>query len=318
MKILVNIPAFNEEATIGKVIQSIPKSLLWHEVVVQVVDDGSRDTTVQVSQEAWCDRVVSHEFNQWIGRAFRTAVENFLSSGADIMVNIDADGQFDTADIPSLVTPIIEHHADIVIGSRFSGKEASNIPWIKSFLNQIIAWVVGSLMWHKIDDLTCGFRAYSREALLRLNLTSSYTYTQETIIDAFGKNLRILWIPISVKYFEGRQSRVVKTIYSYIMRSLMIILRTVRDVRPLVFFGVPGLIFMGIWLVLFGVFFYHYLVEFQTTPYRTWLIISGASFLIWLLFLVFASIADMIRRHGRVNDEILYMMKREYYNKQQQ
>ncbi len=161
------------------------------------------------------------------------------------MVNIDADGQFDTDDIPALLQPIIDHKADIVIGSRFSGKSAKDMPWIKNFLNRVIANVVGWLMGKKIDDLTCGFRAYSRESLLRLSLTASYTYTQETIIDAFGKNLRITWIPVTVRYFEGRKSRVVKTITSYIARSLMIILRTVRDVRPLVFFGLPGVIFLG-------------------------------------------------------------------------
>lgn len=118
------------------------------------------------------------------------------------MVNIDADGQFDTADIPALITPIIEHQADIVIGSRFSGKSAKDMPWIKNFLNRVIACIVGWFMGEKIDDLTCGFRAYSRESLLRLNLTASYTYTQETIIDAFGKSLRIMWIPVTVRYFE--------------------------------------------------------------------------------------------------------------------
>lgn len=314
MTLLINIPAFNEAKTIATVIASLPKNIHGHDVMVQVIDDGSTDATVELARWAGA-KVISHDYNQWVWVAFRTAVQNFLASGADIMVNIDADGQFDVADIPALVAPLVEQRSDIVIGSRFGDKDASNMPWIKNFLNRLIAGIVGFLMGKKIDDLTCGFRAYTREALLRLNLTTSYTYTQETIIDAIGKQIRILWIPVNVRYFHDRKSRVVKTITSYISRSLMIILRAVRDVRPLMFFGLPGILCILFWLWLFLAFLVNYLVEFQTTPYRTWLIISGSSFLTGLLFLIFASIADMIKRHGRVNDEILYMLKREYYDK---
>jgi glycosyltransferase involved in cell wall biosynthesis len=246
MSILINIPAYNESKTIESVISSLPKKLFGHDVCVQVIDDGSTDDTVNLAKKAGAN-VISHTYNQWVGAAFRSAVQNFLASGSDIMVNIDADGQFDVADIPALVSPILDQKTDIVIGSRFSGKDAKKIPWIKSVLNRLIASFVGWLMGRKIDDLTCGFRAYNRESLLRLNLATSYTYTQETIIDAFGKNLRILWIPVSVEYFSERKSRVVKTITSYIARSLSIILRAVRDVRPIVFFGLPGVVCMIFW-----------------------------------------------------------------------
>lgn len=314
MSILINIPAYNEAKTIKKVIDSLPKNLLWHDVFVQVVDDGSSDDTGKIAMNAWA-HVVTHNYNQWVGIAFRSAVQSFLENWSDIMVNIDADGQFDVADIPALVKPLIDHTSDIVIGSRFSGKSAQDMPWLKNILNRLIAGVVSFLMGKKIDDLTCGFRAYTRESLLRLSLTTSYTYTQETIIDAFGKNIRIMWVPVSVQYFRERKSRVVKTITSYIARSLMIIFRTVRDVRPLMFFGFPGMILILFAFILFLVFLINYFIEFQTTPYRTWLIISGSSFLSWLLLLIFASVADMIKRQGKIHDEILYMLKREYYSK---
>lgn len=315
MKILINIPAYNEEKTIEQVIQSIPRSIDDFEVSIQVVDDGSTDSTANIVRSMSWVTLLQHEYNQWVWAAFRTAVNWFLSSDTDILVNIDADGQFDTADIPRLVQPIIAHSADIVIGSRFSGESAKNMPWIKSILNRLIAWIVGTLMMKKIDDLTCWFRAYSRESLLRFNLLSSYTYTQETIIDAFGKDLRILWIPVIVRYFSERESRVVKTITSYMFRSAMIILRTVRDVKPLVFFGVPGIFVFLFWIILFFVFLYFYLQTFQTTPYRTWLIVSGVSILTWLLLFVFALIADMIKRNTKVNEEILYLTKKQMYQK---
>ncbi len=315
MKILVNIPAYNEEATIKDAIDSIPSSYGANTVNIQVVDDWSKDTTPAIVR--WLSNVtlIQHNYNMWVGAAFRTATESFLASWADILVNIDADGQFDVNDIPRLIEPILQHQADIVIASRFSGSWAKNMPFIKNFLNRCIATIVWGLMFRKIDDLTCWFRAYSRESLLRLNLLSSYTYTQETIIDAFSKNLRVLWVPVVVSYFEWRQSRVVKTITSYMLRSSMIIFRTVRDVKPLVFFGIPGIICILFSLILFSIFLFYYFQEFQTTPYRTWLIISGSSFLIGLLLLVFASVADMIKRSTRINEEILYLTRKKIYDK---
>jgi glycosyltransferase involved in cell wall biosynthesis len=314
MKILVNIPAFNEEKLIWQTIKDIQTKLHGYEYSIQVVDDGSSDNTISVAKNAWADMVISHEFNKWVWWAFKTAVTNFLSLDYDIMVNIDADGQFDPSDIINLLQPIVDFESDIVIASRFSWTQAQDIPFIKDKLNRLIAWTVWSLMWKKIDDLTCWFRAYSRESLLRLNLIETFTYTQETIIDAFGKNLRIKWIPVHVKYFAERQSRVVKSIFWYMWKSMMIILRTVRDVRPLVFFWYPWLFLIFIAFILFIIFLINYLQTFQTSPYRTWLIISGTSFLIWLLLFVFASVADMIKRHRKISEENLYLLRKIIYD----
>ncbi len=315
MKVIVNMPAYNEAETIAKVISSIPKKIWSDTFEVMVVDDGSTDSTVNIAKKAGAKYVIQHDFNKWVGWAFKTAVENFLTTDADVLVNIDADGQFDSKDIPKLVDMISSHSCDIAIGSRFSWTDADWIPWIKDKLNRLIAWVVWLLMWKKIDDLTCGFRAYNREALMRLNLIETYTYTQETIIDAFWKWLRIKWTPISVKYFQERKSRVVKTITSYMARSLMIILRTVRDVKPLMFFGFPGVILILFWTMVFWIFLVYYFQTFQTTPYRTWLIISATSISIGLLLFVFASIADMIKRQRKISEENLYLMRSMIYNK---
>lgn len=311
MKILVNIPAYNEEEKIGTTIEGIIKSLKWDDdIFIQVVDDWSKDDTISVAEKSWANLVISHEYNKWVWWAFKTAVENFLSSDYDIMVNIDADWQFDSDDIKDLVAPIKNHEADIVIGSRFSWKDANWIPFIKDKLNRLIALIVWSLMWNKIDDLTCWFRAYSRESLFRLNLIETFTYTQETIIDWFWKKLRIKWIPIHVKYFADRESRVVKSIFWYMNKSILIILRTVRDVRPLIFFWLPGVFLILFSFVIFCSFLFFYFQNFETTPYRTWLIISWSSFSTWLLLFVFASVADMIKRHRKITEENLYLLRK--------
>lgn len=236
MRLIVNIPAYNEEKTIVEVIKKIPREIKgFEEVLVQVVNDGSTDKTVEIAKEAGADIVVSHRRNHGVGVAFKTAVESALENKADVFVNIDADGQFPASDIPKFTELILANKADMVVASRFGIKAAKNMPWIKSFLNRLAANIIGKFLHYKIDDLTCGFRALNREAMLRLNFSYRFTYTQETIIDAISKNLIVKWIPVEVSYFEDRESKVVKSVRSFVFQSFIIILRTVRDARPLLF-----------------------------------------------------------------------------------
>lgn len=317
MKLVVNIPAFNEEEKLADTIKSIPRQLDGiDEVFIQVVDDGSQDKTARIARESGADFIHSHRVNRGIGITFRTAVEKALRNGADIMVNIDADGQFDCADIQKLVRPILNGEADMVSADRFSEKTAQNIPWIKNFLNRIAAWVIGRFMNTKIHDLTCGFRAYSREGLLRLNLPGDFTYTQEVIIDLLGKNLKIKWIPVNVKYFSERKSRVVRSVYRYVNNSFKIILKAIRDVRPMKFFGIPGLFLILLSFVLFGVFLYFYIPELKITPYRNYLLFGIALFLVGLQFVVFALIADMIKSNRKLTEDLMYQTKKEKYKKE--
>ena len=314
-KIIVCIPALNEEKTIGSVIRSIPRTIGDFSVEVLVVDDGSHDATVAVAREAWVDHIVSHQTNQWVGEAFKSAADFFLWTHAEILVNIDADGQFPADRIPDLVAPIISGEQEIMIWSRFSGQEADWIPWFKRTLNKIIAWLIGKMMGKKIDDLTCWFRAYSREALLRLYIHSSFTYTQEVIIDAISKWLRIAWIPVAVKYFPERTSRVVKSVYKYVSKSLMIIFRTVRDAKPLTFFGIPWLVLFFLGIVFLLVFLIQYLSTRSTTPFRMWLYLGWFMLSFWFLLIIFASIADMIKRQRSITEENLYYNRRTYFDK---
>ncbi|HMN19584.1 MAG TPA: glycosyltransferase [Candidatus Moranbacteria bacterium] len=314
MRLIVNLPAFNEEEKLGQTIKRIPRSFEGvAEVLVQVIDDGSHDRTAQIAKEAGADFVYSHKVNRGIGVAFRTAVENALANGADVMVNIDADGQFDPNDIPKLFSPILSGKADMVSADRFGEHKAKNMPAAKYYLNRLAAWLIGWFMNYPIKDLTCGFRAYSKETLLRLNLPGAFTYTQEVIIDALGKNLKIKWVPVEVTYFAERKSRVVKSIWKYVKNSAKIILKAVRDVRPMKFFGIPGLLLILVALGFFGYFLFHYFGEFKISPYRNHLLLAVSLFLVGLQFLVFALIADMIKTNRKLIEDQIYLGKREKY-----
>lgn len=317
MRLIINMPAYNEEAVIGNTIKQMPRHFQGiDEVLVQVVDDGSTDQTARIAEEAGADFVLRHGINRRLGVMFATASENALKAGADIMVNIDADGQFDSAEIQTLIDPILRNQADMVVGDRFSQSSAKNIPWIKDFFNRLGASMVGSFLNVKTSDLTCGFRAHSRETLLRLNNPTGFTYTQETIIDAIGKNLRILWVPVQVTYFANRQSKIVKSIYSFVGNSARIILKAVRDVRPMKFFGFPGLMLIAIAFIGFVTFFVHYLSSgFKVTPYLNYLLSSSILFIIGIQLLIFAFIADMIKSNRKLTEDLMYQARKDRYNK---
>lgn len=327
MRLIVNIPAYNEEKDIAQTIARIKKSFdgtfyahgpgkVFAEKLIQVVDDGSTDQTAQIAKDAGADIVVSYKPNRRLAYSFKQAVESALENGADCMVNIDADGQFDPEDIPKLLTPVLEKTHDMVIANRFGGIEAKDIPWIRKFLNRFAAGVVGYFLNIKTEDLTCGFRAHNRETLLRLNLVNvNFTYTQETIIDAIGKNLKLKWVPIKVTYFPDRDPKITKSIWKFVSNGFKIILKAVRDVRPMKFFGIPGLFLLGVSFALLIVFLSFYFQEFKITPYRNWLFLSALLFLVGLQSLVFAFIADMIRSNRLLTEEVLYTIKRKKYDK---
>jgi len=316
MKLIVNLPAFNEEEKIEETIKRIPRQISgFSEVLVQIINDGSKDKTIEISKRAGADLVYSHLTNRGIGVTFRTAIFKALKNEADVMVNMDADGQFDPNDIQKLVDPILKGEADMVSADRFGKHKAKNIPWAKSFLNQFAAKIIGKFLGCKINDLTCGFRAYSKETMLRLNLPGNFTYTQETIIDAIGKKLKVKWVPVEVTYFKERQSRVVKSIYSYINNSFRIIIRAIRDVRPMKFFGIPGFTLLFISLVLIIIFLSLYLQDFKVTPYRNYLFLSITALLIGFQFIIFALIADMIKANRKLIEDLAYFERSKKFKK---
>ncbi len=326
MKLIINIPAFNEEKEIGKTIKKIRDSFVLDfyaqsesiisTKLIQVVDDGSTDYTAKVAKESGADLVISYKPNRRLAYSFKQAIENSLENGADIMVNIDADGQFDPNEIPKLLSPILEGKADMVIGNRFGETEAKNIPWIRKSLNKFAAGIIGFFLGHKTDDLTCGFRAHNRETMLKLNLTNThFTYTQETIIDAIGKNLKLLWVPITVTYFNNREAKITKSIWKFVGNSTEIILKAIRDVRPLKFFGWPGLFFVFVGFIGMAYFAFNYFQDFKISPYQNLIIFSSISIFLGIQLSIFALIADMIKSNRQIQEELSYQWKKDKYSK---
>lgn len=316
MRLIVNIPAYNEEKTIGDVIRRIPRKIEgFSEVLVQIVDDGSTDKTVEVAKAAGANIFVKHRRNHGLGAAFKTAVESALENGADAVVNIDGDGQFPAEEIPKFADLIVNNKADMVVGSRFGIRSAKNMPWVKEYLNRLAANVIGKFLHYKIDDLTCGFRALNRETMLRLNFAHRFTYTQETIIDAISKNLIVKWIPVEVTYFNDRESKLAKSISKFVFQSFMIILRTVRDARPLIFFGVPGVVLATTAFSIGLAFLIYYFSHFKVSPFRTWLMLGGVLLLVGIQLIVFALIADMIKSNRKLTEDQMYFLKKEKYKR---
>jgi glycosyltransferase involved in cell wall biosynthesis len=315
MKLVVMIPALNEEASILAVIRRVPHHIDGiDEICVVVVNDGSKDRTAECSREAGAF-VVSHGTNQGVGRSFQTGLRTALSMGADILVNIDADAQFDPEEIPLLIGPILHDEADFVVANRFVDKEdgtrrrPQNMPPAKYWGNQVMASLIGFLTSQRFDDVSCGFRAYSRETMLMLNLTGVFTYTQESFLDLSYKGVRIKSIPVSIHYFKDRVSRVSSNLASYTYRTLKIIFRAYRDYKPLQFFSYLGSFpfMMGLACMLFSGIYY--LSTGAFTPYKFVGILGIYLFSLGLLLFIIGFLADMFMRVRQNQEQILYYEK---------
>jgi len=316
-KLVVLIPALNEEKTIGHLIKSIPKKIQGiSKVQVLVVDDGSTDSTALKARQARADKIVSHHGNKGLGIAFQTGISEALAMGADIIVNIDADGQFNALDIPKLIQPILANKADVVTCSRFKDpKLVPRMPGIKKFGNKVFTKIINFFTRSNFTDTQCGFRAYSRESALRLNLFAKFTYTQEVLIDLLHKGIRIEEVACKVAGERAGQSRVVKHWYSYGIRASLIVIRTLRDYRPLAFFGAWGILTAGI-----GFLLALYLWAISLTPSAhlipVWQVnLSILLIIVGFLLMVFALIADMLDRQRKMQEDILYRLKKEELEK---
>lgn len=239
MKLIIQIPCLNEAETLAIAVAELPREVPgFNKVEWLIIDDGSTDDTVQVARDHGVDHVVQHTRNQGLARAFMTGLDACLRLGADVIVNTDADNQYNAADIPLLTAPILTGKADIVIGAR-PITEIEHFSPVKKLLQRLGSWVVRVASKTDIPDAPSGFRAISREAAERLMVFSNYTYTLETIIQAGQKNMAITSVPIRVNG-DLRPSRLVKSIPAYIKRSIITIIRIFIIYQPFRFFGAIG------------------------------------------------------------------------------
>jgi glycosyltransferase involved in cell wall biosynthesis len=238
-KLIIQIPCYNEESTLAQTISALPRRVSGFEAVEWlVIDDGSRDRTADVARRAGVDHLVTLPHNQGLARAFMVGIEASLKAGADVIVNTDADNQYDSASIPALVAPILEGRAQIVIGARPIAS-IEEFSWLKKRLQRMGSAVVKLASHTDIPDAPSGFRALHRDAALRLCVFNSYTYTLETIIQAGRKNIPIASVPVRVNP-TTRPSRLVKSLPSYVGRSILTILRIFILYKPLRFFMILG------------------------------------------------------------------------------
>ncbi|MEL6927376.1 MAG: glycosyltransferase family 2 protein [Cyanobacteria bacterium J06600_6] len=312
MKLIIQIPCYNEEGTLGLTLSSLPRQLSGiDQVEWLIINDGSRDRTLEVAQACGVDHIVNFKTNQGLAKGFMAGIEACLSAGADIIVNTDADNQYCAEDIPALIAPILRGEAEIVIGAR-PIESIQHFSPIKKLLQKLGSFVVRLASQTQIADAPSGFRAISREAALRLNVFNEYTYTLETIIQAGQKGLAITSVPIRTNGFL-RPSRLVKSISVYVQHSILTIVRIFMTYRPLKFFmllgSVPsslGFILCCRWLFLF----WGIIGDDPAKPRVPSLILAAMLILIGVQLWIFGLIADLMGVNRQLLEDIQLRLRR--------
>jgi hypothetical protein len=314
MKLFVQIPCFNEEKTLLSVLKEIPKKIEWiDEIKIQIIDDWSSDETIKVAKKFWVDYVLKHVWNKWLWEAFKTWIENALLNWADIVVNTDWDNQYPWEYIKDLVIPIIEKKADIVMWDRQTSK-ISHFSIIKKFFQWFWSLMVRLLSWTKVPDSVSWFRAYSREALLKLNVTSSFSYAVDTLIQAWSKKLKIDYILITTNK-PTRKSRLFKNIFDHMYRTWKILIRVYAMYNPLKVFFNLWLLFSIIGSIWIWRFIYFYLQNPDHTGKIQSLTISVAMLIVAVQFFALWIIWDLIAKNRRLIEDNLYFTKKQFFDK---
>ena len=263
VKLIIQVPCLDEAPRIGGLLASLPRELDGVDRIESlVIDDGSTDGTADAARAAGADHLVRFPQNRGLSVAFQTGLQQALRAGADIIVNTDADGQYDVSSLPDLIAPILAGEADIVVGDR-RPDENREFSWVKRKLQRIGTRIVELAGARGAADATSGFRAYTREAALDLIVVNRYTYTIESTIQAGLGPLRIAWVPVRTNP-KIRDSRLVGSTWGYVRRNALTILRVFATYRPLRFFGAIGLVLALGALAAFSPFLRSWLVEGRT------------------------------------------------------
>ena len=308
MKLVIQIPCLNEAGSLAIALAELPREVDGFDAVEWlVIDDGSTDETVEVARSHGVDHVVRHSVNRGLAVAFMSGLDACLQLGADVIVNTDADNQYCGADIPKLTAPVLAHDADIVIGARPIA-ETEHFSWIKKKLQRLGSWAVRVASKTDVADAPSGFRAMSREAAMRLNVFNAYTYTLETIIQAGQSNLRIVSVPIRTNA-DLRPSRLVKSISSYVKRSLVTILRVFVIYRPLALFFYVGSVFMLAGLVA-GLRFLGFYLENGGEGHVQSVILTSLCITLAMLLYMMGLIGDLIATNRKLMERLNYRLYR--------
>lgn len=308
MRLIVQIPAFNEEATLAQTLRDIPRKIDGiSSIETIVVDDGSTDGTIAVARKAGANHIVELKTHRGLAAAFVAGVDQALRLGADIIVNTDADNQYAGADIAALVAPIVRGTADVVVGDRQVATSPHMSP-LKRLLQQCGSWTVGLASGLRVHDVTSGFRAFSREAAIQINVFNPFTYTLETIIQSGNRNLGVVSVPIRTNA-PTRPSRLYRGLGTYLRKSVATIFRVYTTYKPLkTFFGIGGILLLaGTGLGI------RFLLEFakgDRAGHIQSLILASILLIAGFQTMLIGLVADLIAVNRKLSEEVLIRLKR--------
>ena len=307
MKLIIQIPCYNEEGTLPATLRDLPRELPGiDEIEVLVVDDGSTDRTVQVARDLGVQHIVCHKKNLGLAAAFATGLEAALAAGADVIVNTDGDNQYCGADVGVLIQPILDGRADIVVGDR--GVAAlQHFSTIKRALQRFGSWVVQRAAGIPIPDATSGFRAFTRDAALRLTVLSDYTYTLEMLIQAGVRRMTVAFVPVRANP-QTRNSRLIRNTPSFISLSAVTILRFYTMYRPLRVFMALSAITVGIALLL-GLRFLYFFSLGRGAGHVQSLILAAILTIVGFQVGLIGLLADSVAMNRRLMEETLYRIR---------
>jgi glycosyltransferase involved in cell wall biosynthesis len=307
MKLIIQIPCFNEAETLAVTLGALPRQVAGFKTVEWlVVDDGSTDGTAEIARANGVDHIVSFRTNQGLAKGFVAGLEACVSRGADVIVNTDADNQYDARDIPLLVEPILNGKADIVIGARPIAK-IQHFSFIKRQLQELGSRVVRLASRTNVPDAPSGFRAMSREAALRLNVFNDYTYTLETIIQAGQKGMTVASVPIRVNA-DLRPSRLVQSTLDYVVRSIGTIVRIFAVYRAFRFFMSIGVVLFSTGAII-GIRFLYFFFIGDSDGHVQSLILASILLGMGFQTMVLAFLADLLAVNRRLTEQLLYQKR---------
>jgi glycosyltransferase involved in cell wall biosynthesis len=309
MKLIVQIPCLNEEATLPRTLADLPREVEGFDTVEWlVVDDGSTDRTAEIARECGVDHVVRLNANKGLAVAFQAGLDAALKLGADVIVNTDADNQYRASDIPRLVAPILAQQADLVVGVR-SVREIDDFSPVKKLLQRWGSWVVRQASGTDVPDTTSGFRAYNREAALRLHVVSRFTYTVETLIQAGKSDLAVAHVPIRTNR-KTRESRLFTSLAQYVTRSVGTILRIYAMYEPLRVFLWLAAVFGAVGVTLFVRFAWFYFTTPGPTGHVQSLVVGAAFLVLAFQLAVLGILADLLRSNRLIAEDTLERVRK--------
>jgi glycosyltransferase involved in cell wall biosynthesis len=309
-KLIIQIPCLNEAATLPATLADLPKSVPGIDIIeTLVIDDGSRDGTAEVARQLGVNHIVRLTANKGLAAAFITGIDAALKQGADFIVNTDADNQYSGQEIPKLLEPLLSGKADIVIGDR-NIAELEHMSWLKRQLQRLGSWVVRQVSNTKVPDTTSGFRAYTREAALRMTIVSEFSYTLESIIQAGKKRMAIAHVPVATNP-RTRESRLFDSMGAYIKRSAATIVRIYTMYEPLKVFSYIGVALFAAGLLLSLRFLYNYFTDFTGGGrFVQSLIVSAVLMIVGFQIVLIGLLADVISANRKLLEDLVYRIRK--------